>query len=464
MKARAKSAMLVLSAAVLSGAWLVAEANVRGPGAEEVLAETDPSPEPIALALGPAEGITALSWSWEGETVNLRRTAAGGWENTDDPACPVDDEAAEALAEAAADTAASLAVPEAGELSQYGLDKPKLTVMAAAGEVIVRYDVGNMTIAGEYYVRRDGTDTVYTENGALAAFRVGTADILALETIPADVGQVTGLSVTSAAESYQLLLEPEGWFRTDGTEPAALDGDRTEELLGTVTDLDLTDCVAWSLEDPADYGLRRPQVTAELDYRDDAGAERSVRLEFGDYVEGDVYVRFAGSSLVYRTDAAAADRLMYPPWEAMIPETVLTFDPAAAASLTLAAGNRTGQILRLEETSERPAGEEDETVAVTEVIYSCGGRVLDTEEVEGWLADLCALRTAGTAPGAEGRQTLLSLTVTWKDEESPPAVLELRRYDSVHCLCLLGEDRCLLVPRADAEALALGAEAILKGP
>ena len=71
MKQRAKLVSFLLSAAVLAGAWLTADRM------EGQTAAAGPAPEvtptPIPLAVGTREELTALSWSWEGETVNLIR-------------------------------------------------------------------------------------------------------------------------------------------------------------------------------------------------------------------------------------------------------------------------------------------------------------------------------------------------------------------------------------------------------
>lgn len=459
LRQRKKFAVLALSAAVLAGAWLLAEYMDRAPAAE-ALAREEPSPEPIDLSVGRARELTALSWSWEGQTVNLawdEETAR--WVNADDETCPVDSAAASALAKAAASVRASMAIRDATDLTQYGLDRPALTVMAATEEDIAAYAVGNMSITGEYYIRRDGEDTVYLEEGALAAFRVGVEDILTLESVPDDVGTVTGLSVISEAGDYELRYrdEPEpGWYREEGDRAVPLEEDRVRALYEALLDTSFSACVTWDGA-AEEYGLDEPQVRAELTYVDTAGRDAAFTLEFGDYAGREVFVRFPGSDMVYLTAAAVPDGLMYPDWAAMEPATVLTLNTADLSELHVELGDGSWDILRLEETTERPVGEE--TVSVTDVIYSANGWVLDTGAVEDWLAALAGLTAEDAAPAGEGRQTLLSVELTWKDPEGVPAELELRNYDSARDLCVVGGDRYLLVSREAAEAvLAAAAE------
>ena len=459
--------MLVLSAAVLAGAWLAADAMERGEKLAAAAMQAPEAEETLPLAVGPREALTALSWCWDGQTVNLARDADTGlWRDEDDPSCPLDAGAAEALARAASATAASMAVEDVTDLAQYGLDRPQLTVIAATAEAIVSYEVGNMSITGEYYVRRSGEDTVYLENGSLAAFRVGLRELVALETIPGDIAEVTGLTVRSAAGDYELSYirgeDGEGWYRTDGDAFTALDGERVRPLLDGLLATDLSRCVGWTDADAAAHGLDRPQMTAAVSYRDGGGGTASFTLRFGDYEGDDVYAAFEGSDRVYLTSALGPDGLMYPDWERLTPATVLTLETSDIASVSLAAGGRGREILRLEEETVRPIAEGDETAAVTEVIYSDNGRVIDTDRMEKWLSSLAGLAVTETSPAGEGRETLLSVTLTWKDEESVPAEVELRSYDSARCLCVVNGDRYLLVSRTAAEAVVSEAEELLK--
>lgn len=466
MKKRKKAAVLALSATVFAAAWLLAEEAVRQP-AEEALAPTEETPESIDLSIGRAREITAMSWAWEGQTVNLRwDDAAARWTNAEDADCPVDNAAALALARAAADVHASMAIEGATDLAQYGLDKPSLTVEAATEETVAVYEVGHMSITGEYYVRLAGENTVYMEGGDLAAFRVTLEDILEKETLPEATAEATGISVTSGAGDYEIRrrtggAEP-GWYRVDGGEEVLLAQEGAQSLADVLMDMELSECVSWG-GDAADYGLDEAMLRAELTYVDEEGVEASLAVEFGDYTGSEVYVRIADSARIYRTAAAVPDALLYPDWTAIEPAAVMTLDTAAIDSVRIGMDDESWDILRLEEVTERTVGEGDETVEVTEVIYSANGWVLDTKTMESWLASLAGLTVTDTAPSGEGRQTLLSVTLTWKDTESIPAELELRSYDSGRALVVVGGDRLLLVDREEAADVVADARTLLAG-
>lgn len=441
MRRRTKRAALFLSLALLAGAWLVTGYMLelgRKAEAEPVIAGS----AGLDLSIGTQKDMTALSWAWNGQTVNLVRDERGKWVNADDAACPIDSEAAGMLARAAAAVTASMAIEGEAELAQYGLDEPALVVMAAAGDRIVSYEIGNPTILGEYYMRVDRDDTVYLENGGLAAaFRTELASLLETESMPRDV-TATALSVTTDAQSYELRLGSDGmWRRTDGEEAVELEDGLVRSLCELFLATDLTDCVGW---DAAGYGFSDPQGVVTLAYTDADGDDGALTLEYGDYDGRDVFVRFADSGLVYRTSAAVLDALMYPDWDAMTPLTVLGADPHGAAKLVFGLGGAQYEVLRLRE------GEEDEAV------YSLDGWVLDTKRMDAWLTALAGLTAEGTAAAQEGRAELFSLTLypeTEDDEEPAPLAISLWQYDSAHALCVT-EGRSLLVPKEDGLSLA----------
>lgn len=458
MKPRAKLMMLLLSLAMLAGAWLLAESMSAGeePEAAEALAE----PALFDLSVGPARALTALSWSYDGETVNLVRGETGVWTNADDETCPIDDAAVQAMALAVSGAAADMAISDVTDLAQYGLAEPQLTIVAATAEKIASYEIGNMSITGEYYLRCGG-DTVYLETGALApAFRTRLSDILALEAVPTDIAAVTELSVHTEAESYELRFstEEKRWLCEDGGADTVLETERVRELYDRLLHIDLSRCVTWNAEDPALYGLDAPQGTATVAYFDAARAKKAFMLEFGAYEEGDVYARFAGSDMVYLTDAAVLDALMYPAWQTMLPLEVLSVEPDEVARLQLTFGGHSYDIARLRETTVIiVAGEPVET---TDIIYSASGWVLDTEKMDAWLTALSALSADDAAQSAEGRGTILSVRIVWEDETAEDSVLEVRNYDSAHYLCAVDERR-LLVARRAVDGLITDAESIL---
>ena len=465
MKRGAKLAVLLAALAVLIGAWLLAESMTQRH--EEDLAEQANMPK-TDLSVGAEEDVIALAWNYFGDAVSLRYDAdAGGWVNQQDPDCPIDGEAVAPLVRAVASVTASGAVEDVTDFDQYGLVDPAFTVMAGTADQVVTYAIGSTAPTGQWYVRVDGTDTVYLEDGVLAEnFQIGLDDVLALESVPADIASVTALAVTTDVGDYELAWLPDGtdswytdtwpWFLLDesGAAVRPLDTDQVEQLYGLATKLVLTDCVSWSAGRGTEYGLDRPQGTVRVDYRDPDGKERSFTLQFGDYKDGDVYVRLAGSDMVYLVAGTVLDGLMYPDFEAMEPlaPTALDWERLESVFMELERDTYT-----IEHSVSTPTQEGEEP----EDIFTAGERSLNTERVNNWLRQVYELPADSRVGETEGRGMLYRFTFRQNSEQFPEVVVEFRAYDSVHHLCVVNGQEYYLVSRTSADALASNAEALI---
>ncbi len=465
MKRGAKLGVLLGALAVLVGAWLLAE-SLSG-RREEALAR-EAHADPIDISVGESGDVTAISWNYFGDTVSLRYDAdAAVWRNADDEACPINSEAVEALVDAVASAQADDAIEDVTDFDQYGLADPAIVVMAATEDNIVTYNVGDPTAAGTYYVRLDGGDTVYTETGALArAFQTTLDDLLDLESVPHDIDTVTALTVTTDAGDYALeRLEDPGavwytdtwpWFLldADGAPRRPLDTDRVEELYGLVTDVTFLDCATWNGGDG--FGMDAPQGTVTVDYRNNDGEGGAFTLEFGDYLsDGQVYVRLAGSQLIYRVSGSILDGLMYPDFDAMAPlaPTALNWDGLKGIHLALEEGEY--DILRTRSTPMEE-GEEPED------IYTEGDRSLDAETVKTWLRQVYELPADSRAEDGVGRAEVFSLSFDQENAAYPRVTVVFRSYDSAHYLCTVNDQESYFVPRSSAESLARNAAGLLK--
>ena len=461
MKRGARLAVLVLALAVLVGAWFLAE---RLSGSREAALASHAHEEEISLAVGTAEDVNAVSWNYFGDAVSLKYDAeADKWLNAEDEACPINDEAVLPLVDAVASTSAVGVVENVTDFDQYGLADPAFVVMAATADKVTTYYVGNSNAAGTWYVRLDGDDKVYLEDGTLAAwFQLGLEDVLDLEHIDVKTEDVTAMAVRSDAGDYSLaqLEDPESawytnafpWFLLDGAgkvrHPADTAG--TEELIGLATGLTLTDCVSWSAGDGAEYGLDEPQAEVALTC---GGNEPSVTLQFGDYDNGDVYVRLAGSELVYKIAGTVLDGLMYPDTEGLRPLSPSALDWDRLTGMTLALEEGTYEV---ERTYSAQEGEEPEP------IYTADGRSLNGEKVALWLDQVRALPADSLAPAGAGRRELFTLTFRQDIEAFPEVTVAFYAYDSVHHLCVVNGEEFYLVSRTAADAVADNAADLFK--
>lgn len=460
MKGRAKLLAAAGALAVLAGAWFLAESMAR----EQVKAAeaaVEQEAELIPLSAGAAGDIRSLLWSRNGETVSLVRTESGLWEKSGDPDCPIDQAAAAELVSAAGNITARSAIKKVTDLGTYGLAEPVLTLTVATADKTVSYAVGGRTLSGEYYLRIEGDDPVYTETGSLLpAFDVTLEELIALETAPEDIGMVMGLSVATDVGAYELVFGEEepgrwnsgayNWFAAREEETFPLAEEQAQALYENVTDVEFKSLVEWHGENEEDYGLDAPQGTASVRYVDRDGAEKTFGLEFGDYTGGDVYVRIAGSDRVYTTGGDVLDRLMYPDWEAMVPPDVFPADMAAVTGAEVRMGGHTYNVEIITETKE--SGDV--------VCYVSNGWTLDAGAAADWFSYLTSLEAESPAGEAAGREELIGVTLFREDETMPEVTLTLWSYDSGRCLCAVNGTELYFLSRDDGEALLRKAESL----
>ena len=470
MKRGAKLAVLTAALAVLVAAWLLAESMTRNREEQQAI---QAAAEPVDLAVGAYGDVTALSWDYLGNTVRLA-LQDGVWVNADDGACPIDQDAVTPLIQAVSDTSASDTIEAVTDFDQYGLAQPAITVQAAAGAHTVTYAIGNMTAAGEYYVRVDDGDTVYTETGLLApAFEAQIGDLLALETVPsADIAQITALAVQTKGESYTIEYRADGsasaftdeytWFLTDGAENDGeasgepVDGDETQSLCKLVTGVQLSACVDWNAQDLSKYGLDDPQGIARVTYVDRDENSRGFALMFGDYTDdGSVYTRLADSRMVYLVSGTVLDGLMHPDREALVPMNISPMNWAWLDSFTIEREKDTAYEIIRAVSTPMADGEEPEN------IYTLGDRSLDAARVDSWLGAVHDLTADSAAQSAAGREEILKLTFRQDNEAFPEVTLAFWAYDSAHCLCAVNGQDYYLVSRTAVSSLWDEAEEFL---
>lgn len=471
MKKKAKILSLAVSLAVLAAAWLLAESMAgRVPQRQDEDAEIETVT--IALSVGEAEDILGLNWTCGDEAVSLawdEKTTA--WVNADDRDCPVDQAMVTPLVEAVADIHALLSISHVTDFAQYGLEEPVATIMVETADHAVTYAIGHQTLTGEYYLRVDEGDTVYTETGTLMpAFRIGLEELLAIEAAPEDIASVTAMTVTTNAESYKLRWWEDmtdvwygsayQWYVNRGEETLPLTAESAAALYEMVTDIQYLQCVDWHRESFARYGLDEPQGIAAVTYIAGSGEEKSVALRFGDYDGGHVYVNPEGSEMVYLASGTVLDGLMRPDWEAMTPLMVCPVDGAALTGLLVELGGHTYDI-EIHRETEETVDEEGNTVLEAMDYYVSNGWTLDEDASAAWLAELITLKAESLAPEEPGEEALLAVTFRLDSETWPEVSVAVYGYDSARCLCVVNGEHWYFLSRETAEGLIAGAESLL---
>lgn len=444
MKRGGKLLILVAVLAVLLGAYFGVSAAVEKDEQKqtELAAQTNDE----SLAIAGYDDIDGLEWTYGGESVRLVRDEDGAWYCPEQTDCPIDQSKVAIMQSAAAYVAAELYVEGAESLTDYGMDEPELTLTVRAGDQSRSYCVGAYNeLTGRYYMTVDGGQDVYLESGDLTgSFWYDLENLVQFESAPDDVAQLQSLTVESAAENYTLrrvddplavnYTDAFAWFAVSDDGYTALGTDAVETLCNKATQISFKTCATWSADAAslAEYGLDAPQGTVTLGYETTDGTDASFALEFGSYTDGgEVYVRIAGSKLVYRVDGSVLDAFMYADIASLAPEDFLSLNGASIASLTL------------------------ETDGLS--------RAVDTElgDVQDFLTDLSATYSTGSAPDGASRELILSVTVDFDAAAVESLSIAFYSYDSTSCVCV-ANGASHLVSRTGAEALAEAAGALLR--
>ena len=93
----------------------------------------------------PYEGVTALSWENESESLSFHKGEDGVWTYDEDEKFPVSEEKIKELLEPFEEFAAAFVIEEVEDYSQYGLNDPVCTIHLENGEQELEIKLGNFS-------------------------------------------------------------------------------------------------------------------------------------------------------------------------------------------------------------------------------------------------------------------------------------------------------------------------------
>ncbi|MDO4357698.1 MAG: DUF4340 domain-containing protein, partial [Clostridia bacterium] len=319
MKRSGKMILLLLVAVALCGGYLA----VQNLAQKEVVEAEDVQ---IKLLTAEADEVTGMSWALDGETVSLEK-ADGQWVLDGEPDFPVNQEAAQKLAQAVADLTANRQLTGVETLSDYGLEEPTfaVTVTMADGEWRLISQGERNALSGDAYVQISGDESVYIVSDAPAdAFDVTRSDLLAMETLP-EIGDVMRIELTSPERALSLRYRSAGSGNyVDEATDRAMDDDAVEALIETLKSIEWTGCVSYAASDEErmQFGLDEPtaQVKVSFSTEQESGEDDGETvLESGEYSlllggtssdGGSVYAAAAADSgMVYTVSSEDAQKI-----------------------------------------------------------------------------------------------------------------------------------------------------------
>ena len=306
-------------------------------GAEQ--AEESSSAAGVA-AFSPTGAVSVICYENEGGEIALEYLD-DTWTLRRDADFPVNQTSAESMANYLAPLNATALVTQSGaDLVAYGLDEPsnRIEVATDAGETCTVLVGAQNTHTGEYYIKLEGEEPVYTVSESFAAaFTRTERGLQQTETWPVESTD----SVTRAT-----LEQGSNTLTVDVSEDA--DGNKTYTASDTARTETPDTAAAQAFISSADfkptdealaaYGLAEPSATLTVEWTrtDDAsGAQESVTsvLYLGAVdANGDYYARLADSNAVSTLNATALSGVLGMPLDGMLPAEEESAPESAPAS------------------------------------------------------------------------------------------------------------------------------------
>lgn len=327
------------------------------PKGEDGEGDGDASSEMVNVVRIDTDKITSVHVTKEdGDEISLTKDG-DSWKLTELPDAPVDSDAVEGLFTSLNPVTASKEI-EAGEsgLSEYGLDKPQMTVQIATSDG-AEYELkfgGTVPVTGGNYGLSAGSDKIYTFREALFnAFYIERNTLISKEEVASiDSDYLTDISVKSGSKyTFKAKVVPDdqrvdaytNWIISEPYEKP-LAGSCTDDwntLQGFFTSVSFEELEEYGCSDMGKYGLDQPssvigvkyfevkdgyEIPDETDgedsslvgkntnkapvvpkkYRDNKGYELYIGSKNS---EGDYYVRLKDSNNVYTMSAEDVENM-----------------------------------------------------------------------------------------------------------------------------------------------------------
>ncbi|MCF0134154.1 MAG: DUF4340 domain-containing protein [Blautia sp.] len=204
------------------------------------------------------------------------------WVYPENAGFPVDEQQIDSIFAKLADVIPERVLEEPGELEEYGLDNPALSItLKKTDETSFTYLFGDTNSStGDAYLQVEGEDAIYTVDGDIPeSMQFSLYDVAEMEELPTvDSGSITKLSVQKNGEDFVTFQKDEEtgivWkmILEDGTE-SAVDSTQLNSLTATATGLSYASMADYPDDDLAKYGLEEPAAEIVLNYEEEVEIE-----------------------------------------------------------------------------------------------------------------------------------------------------------------------------------------------
>lgn len=328
------------------------------------------------------DDVSAFEWS-KGEDKLAFALTGGVWQYPSDAYFPVNQDSAQALADAAMDITADRKIENIESLSDYGLASPAFTLRISFSDGSdITYSMGDQTpFQDGYYVSVSGqADVVYVVGEDFSPdFSLTLYDYAKAETLP-ETGDVVYISAGDFEAEYlseSKTVDPDqNWYGVTSGQP--LDEEKIEALISEISELSLGELKMHNASDDDlnEYSLT-DEASARITVRDADGNEKTLLVGVRD---NSYFARLADSRMVYSLSGNGEEVLSASETDMRIMSVApVAFSDVSQITFMLDALVHTVQ--RSEETVYATGGEADETVVV---VTRNGVQTDGKQEEEAW--------------------------------------------------------------------------------
>lgn len=171
-------------------------------------------------------------------------------------------------------TATEFIAEGSGNLAEYGLDKPKFTVMLAFDKRTYKLEVGGPRPGKpEVFARLDGGAVFAMPATATERLTAGAVALLPLRVLSVPIEKLTGVEITrldKPDESLMMVYEANNWKLT-APFAAAVPYQNAQPLLVGLVNINATKYESLTVTDPVKFGFDKPLTKVKLTYTEKSG-------------------------------------------------------------------------------------------------------------------------------------------------------------------------------------------------
>ena len=291
----------------------------------------------------PAKDVTRITLTSAKGAVTLVRRDATHWDIASPPLGPAASYGVSSLLDSVTGLIPQQSLGTAGNLAEYGLDKPVVAItLTAAGGQAATLEVGKASALGSTsYARvQPGGGLYQIDNATKDALTKSAADLRQKTVADFANAEVQKVKIVSPAGTLVVdRLAGDRW-RIEGPHAWPADDFRVTDLFFPLT---TSEAKAFhdGVTDLSPYDLDRPVVTVDLTLRDRQEPVRILLAQRGKVT----YAAAAGSHTVLELDASVQGKLMPEPI-ALASRRVLPYNPPNLTGVTWRRGSQTIELRR----------------------------------------------------------------------------------------------------------------------